>query len=174
MATKHGMTGTPEYSAWCNMRSRCRYKPGYIAKGTTVCDRWLHSFEAFLEDVGKKPSPELTLDRINNDGNYEPGNVRWATQSEQQSNKRNNSIWGAGIWQRPDGSFATFIQLRGKCFRLGTFDTQEMAVGVRKEFERRALPLLAQIAASKAETAVLKQQNDSDEFRRVITSDTVN
>jgi hypothetical protein len=60
----------------------------YGGRGITVCDKWLNSFEDFLADVGEKPSPRLTLDRINNDGNYEPGNVAWRTRKHQQANRR--------------------------------------------------------------------------------------
>ena len=60
----------------------------YGGRGITVCPQWAHSFEQFLADVGEKPSPELSIDRIDNDGNYEPGNVRWATKSEQSFNTR--------------------------------------------------------------------------------------
>ena len=83
---------TPEYAAWRNMKQRClnsknpRYAD-YGGRGITVCERWL-DFETFLADVGLRPSPELTLDRINNDGNYEPGNVRWTTRTAQQQNRR--------------------------------------------------------------------------------------
>lgn len=61
----------------------------YGGRGIKVCARWLASFADFLADVGERPSPKLTLDRFpNNDGNYEPGNVRWATWSEQMRNRR--------------------------------------------------------------------------------------
>jgi hypothetical protein len=90
----------PEYTAWKNMLIRChdpRRKDycNYGARGISVCDRWRfgengkHGFACFLEDVGRKPSPELTIDRWpDNDGNYEPGNVRWATRFDQTHNRR--------------------------------------------------------------------------------------
>jgi hypothetical protein len=81
----------PLYYTWGNMKLRC-YNPNapkyhrYGGRGITICDRWLNDFWAFAEDVGGKPTPKHTLDRIDNDGNYEPGNVRWATRKEQQRN----------------------------------------------------------------------------------------
>jgi hypothetical protein len=75
------------------MRQRCYNSRNlkfaqYGARGIRVCERWLHSFENFLADVGLKPSPELSLDRINNDGNYEPDNVRWHSAKQQANNRR--------------------------------------------------------------------------------------
>lgn len=83
---------TVEYMAWCSMRQRCnnptgRDYPDYGGRGIKVCSRWDH-FILFLHDMGLRPSPEHSLDRINNDGNYEPSNCRWATKSEQMSNRR--------------------------------------------------------------------------------------
>lgn len=79
-----------EYLAWKNMKARCQ-NPSYHSfaryggRGITVCERW-QKFPAFLADVGLAPSPNHTLERRENDGNYEPGNVRWATRAEQQEN----------------------------------------------------------------------------------------
>jgi hypothetical protein len=89
------MTGTTEYITWAGMKQRCfnpnsgNY-PDYGGRGITVCARWLgeNGFINFFQDVGKKPSPELTLDRIDVNGNYEPGNVRWADAITQANNKR--------------------------------------------------------------------------------------
>lgn len=90
--TVHGMSHSVEYQAWSAMRSRCLNPnhsnyPDYGGRGITVCDRWRDSFVAFYEDVGRRP-PGHSLDRIDNDGNYEPGNVRWATAQEQAMNRR--------------------------------------------------------------------------------------
>lgn len=88
----HGLTGSPEYVSWSSMKARCLNPKNdnysrYGGRGITVCNEWRDSFEAFLAAVGPKPSPHHTLDRIDVDGNYEPGNVRWATPAEQRANQ---------------------------------------------------------------------------------------
>ena len=95
------MSKSPEYRAWWHMKSRCLKKNDPVYKyygdrGITVCDRWLEGFENFYEDIGPKPSPELSLDRVDNDGNYGPENCRWATRTEQNRNQslRANNISG--------------------------------------------------------------------------------
>jgi len=91
--TIHGLYGTPENRCWNAMKSRCynRKHVGwkyYGERGIAVCDRWMNSFENFLADMGPRPGPEFSIDRINNSGNYEPGNCRWATKTEQVKNQR--------------------------------------------------------------------------------------
>lgn len=84
---------SPEYRRWMSMKARCGnpkhpHYANYGGRGIQVCERWLHSFESFLADMGTLPSPELTLDRIDNDRGYEPGNVRWADRKTQNQNRR--------------------------------------------------------------------------------------
>ncbi len=93
--TSHGLSYTPEYRAWQQMRLRCldpKHKayPSYGGRGITVCQRWLESPQAFLDDMGPKPSPLHELDREDNNGNYEPGNCRWVTRSVNDRNRRSS------------------------------------------------------------------------------------
>lgn len=85
--TKHGFTGTVEYTAWLHIIQRC--KPDcarYGGRGIDVHPLWRKDFLAFYKHIGPRPGKGYSVDRINNDGNYEPGNVRWATQETQNSN----------------------------------------------------------------------------------------
>ncbi len=93
----HGMSGTPEYNIWNGMKQRCSNEndPNYRrygGRGISVCERWLgeQGFVNFLADMGPRPSDEHSVDREDNDGNYEPSNCYWATDTEQANNKSSN------------------------------------------------------------------------------------
>lgn len=90
----HGMTNSPEFISWSSMKARCNNENGaawrnYGGRGISICQRW-ESFEAFYEDMGPRPSLKHTLDRIDNDGDYEPSNCKWSTPKEQHNNTRQN------------------------------------------------------------------------------------
>lgn len=98
---KHGESlptkSTPEYRAWCSMIHRCEYPKDkhyrhYGGRGIAISPRWRESYQAFLADMGRKPSPKHSLDRINNDGNYEPQNCRWALPKQQARNKSTSRV----------------------------------------------------------------------------------
>jgi hypothetical protein len=103
------MSHTPEHDTWLEIRRRCadpkreNYQT-HGARGIKVCDRW-KTFENFFSDMGFRPSDRHSIDRINNNGNYEPSNCRWATSVEQGLNKRNNLIVTAFGKTAPLGAF---------------------------------------------------------------------
>lgn len=89
----HAAVDSPEYRAWRHANQRCHYArhpqfASYGGRGIRMCDEWRKDFTAFLRHVGPRPSKDHSLDRIDNDKGYEPGNVRWATRSEQARNRR--------------------------------------------------------------------------------------
>ena len=139
-STTHGMSGTSEYYAWTGMIQRCTNPnhpgwDGWGGRGIMVCDRWRYSFENFLEDVGRKSSPELTLERMDNNKGYEPGNVCWATFTKQADNRRSRSKYGSGI--QFDGHwYRVYIKINRVKTKIGTFRTLEEAKLARAEAEK--------------------------------------
>lgn len=109
---KHGLSATPEYKTWASMKQRCQ-NPNhrsyfrYGGRGIKVCDAWNKSFSAFYKDMGPRPEG-MTLDRIDPDGNYEPGNVRWADYVLQARNARQKaSLTGVrGVYHHANRYYA--------------------------------------------------------------------
>lgn len=95
--TIHGLRDSSEYHTWASMKQRCNINTAnkenfdlYAGRGITVCDRWINSFENFIEDMGMKPSAKHSIDRIDNNKGYYKENCRWATNKQQSRNKRDN------------------------------------------------------------------------------------
>ena len=91
----HGMTKTDEFNIWQSMKQRCYDKnckafAHYGGRGIRICNRWIESFENFILDIGKRPSKQHSIERVNNDGDYELSNCKWATKREQAQNRRYN------------------------------------------------------------------------------------
>lgn len=124
MRTKHGMYKSSEFRIWWHMIERCHNPndhqyPEWGGRGITVCDQWRESFSNFFADVGHRPSRHHSLDRIDNDGNYELNNVRWATRDEQSNNTRrtkliewNGKTQSVSQWERELGTSQGLIKRR--------------------------------------------------------------
>lgn len=140
--TKHSMCGTRVYHSWYNMKDRCtnRNNPqfkDYGGRGITYDPKW-ETFEGFYEDMGERPE-KLTLDRINNNGNYEKGNCRWATYYQQNSNLRRRSIntsGKTGVYQlKGSKRWHAEIGSEGVKYYLGSFEEFQNAVNALRSAE---------------------------------------
>lgn len=94
----HGLSRTPEHIAWCGMKARCynsseRSYRHYVARGIRVCNRWCDNFEAFLEDMGPRPTAKHSVERLDVNGDYHPSNCVWATRTQQARNRTDSVRW---------------------------------------------------------------------------------
>jgi len=124
---KYGNSKTRTHKSWSAMRERCLNVnsdkfANYGGRGITICDRWM-SFENFYFDMGGRPEG-TSIDRIDNDGNYEPENCKWSTSSEQNRNKRTNTCNKTGItgvcWAKRHKKWTAYIWFNGKQKHLYT------------------------------------------------------
>lgn len=145
---KHGKAKrsikSQEYNSWNSMKDRCYNKNNesyinYGARGITVCQRWLNSFENFLEDMGEKPSPSHSIERVDNTKSYSKGNCVWADKVQQAYNKRKcsrNTSGVEGVYFRKDtGKWSSYINKEGTRYNLGSFDTISEAIDARRKAE---------------------------------------
>jgi hypothetical protein len=114
----HGMSKSPEFVTWAHIKARIDNpkEPSYChygGRGIRMCKRWRESFEAFFEDMGPRPSPELTIERIDNNGDYEPGNCRWATRVEQATNRRGIRRTRIITWNGQSHSLKEWARITG-------------------------------------------------------------
>ena len=144
----HGKTETVEYSTWKRIIGRC-YNPNtrkyhcWGGRGIEVCERWRNSFPAFAEDMGLRPTSKHSIDRIDNDGNYEPGNCRWATNVQQSQNKRSNRfviIRGISATSSQWADWAG-IERSTLNWRLNHGWAPEVAISAPREVNRKTPPV---------------------------------
>lgn len=139
---KHGMSRDGMWRTWYGMIDRCAnpkstsYK-NYGGRGITVCSSWLESFVSFYSDMGDKPTPKHSIDRIDNDGDYTPDNCKWSTRPEQQRNqrKRKSKLGVTGVLKQLNETYSAYITSDSKLTHLGTFNTLEEAKVARKDGE---------------------------------------
>ncbi len=130
---------SPEYRAWANMKKRCnnpcpKDAPYYRNRGITICDEWKKSPEAFMAYMGPRPSPQHSIDRIDNNGNYEPGNVRWATREQNRRNNRFKNVieYGGKEWRLRDLARAHGVRENKVYTRMKRGFTVEQALSVTR------------------------------------------
>lgn len=142
---KHGAAlrenTSTEYEIWCGMIKRCedpncRSYKNYGGRGIVICDQWRHSFASFLEDMGERPSSDHSIERIDNNGNYEPSNCKWGTAFEQSNNRRYNIIGAYNgttaplktLWRK----FGQHLTYSGFCARVNRGWTLEEIFNTQK------------------------------------------
>lgn len=135
---KHGMSTDPLYHCWIAIKARCLnpHHPEYRrygGRGITICDRWINDFSAFLRDMGPKPSPKHSIDRVDVNGNYNPANCRWATTHEQNANRRDNNEVCGVYFDESRNKWRADLTVRGKKYFLGRFYDKETAIKARKD-----------------------------------------
>ncbi len=142
--TTHGMSNLPEYRIWASMIHRCSNKDSqvyrhYGGRGISVCKRW-HQFENFISDIGRRPSPELTIERRDNNLGYSLDNCYWATRTQQrmnQSKQKNNTTGTVGVYLLCTGKYLAKIEFGGIRHHLGHFDEIEDAIEARIRGEKK-------------------------------------
>jgi hypothetical protein len=147
-----------EYQVWYSMILRCYdsrvpYYFRYGGRGIHICDRWRNDFMAFLSDMGPRPAPGYSLDRIDNDGNYTPENCRWATQSQQGQNKE--IVCNAAGVKRDGRRWEAGMRAGGRRLHLGSFATRAAASAAYRRAARRRRIVSELSAAWAREAAAL-------------------
>lgn len=137
--TIHGRYYEPEYRAWVNMHKRCteaRWAKWYGS--VSVCKRW-NDYDKFLVDVGRKPTPAHTLDRIDSTKNYTPTNIRWASRAVQSRNTKNHETNTSGVrgvsWSKAKNKWRAAIYVADKQKHIGYFESLTLAADARKQAE---------------------------------------
>lgn len=130
----HGLYQHELYVVWCGMKGRCnnpsfKQYGDYGGRGIKVCERWNSNFPVFLQDMGERPEG-MTLERIDNDGNYEPSNCKWVSRQHQMFNRRmqkRNKSGFTGVSETPEGKWKAVIGIDYKRINLGVHSTPEEA-----------------------------------------------
>lgn len=138
--TKHGLRNSPEYYAWRALKKRCALSSTgcfhrYGGRGIVVCDEWRNSFEAFFRDMGERPTPNHSIDRIDNEKGYEPTNCRWATRRQQGNNKSTNVRLKHGGQEKTIIEWARFLGVPAPRLykrREAGWSDSEIITGVRE------------------------------------------
>lgn len=166
MVETHRGSGSKEYTAWIHMKDRCynitnRQYKDYGGRGITVCERW-QSFSNFYEDMGKKPSKELSLERVDNNKGYNPDNCKWATASEQVINTRirkDNTSGVKGVtYNKLRKTWGASIQRNNESMWLGAHKTKQEAINARERAEG--------VIANTSHITIAELQRYRDNFNR--------